>query len=44
MKQLREKISKGKAEESEVNKLEKAHKTEMIDFNKSCSSEVRNYL
>ena len=41
LKQLREKVSKGKAEEDEVVKMETAQKTEVINFNKTCSSEVR---
>ena len=41
LKVLKEKVSKGKAEESEVAKMMAAHKVEVINFNKTCSSEVR---
>lgn len=37
---MKEKLSKGKAKESELKKLEKANKLEVIDWNRSCSSEV----
>ena len=40
MKQLKDKIAKGKEDESALPKQEKANKMEIIDFNKTCSSEV----
>lgn len=43
MKQLKEKVSKGKVDESEIKKLEVAHKKEVIDLSKNCSSEVNSH-
>ena len=38
---MKEKVSKGRADQGDLDVLEKANKVELLNFNKTCSQEVR---
>lgn len=38
---MKEKVSKGKADQGDLDVLEKANRIEILNFNKTCSQEVR---